>query len=128
MHHCHLTGNCIFCKFLSRVFGHPLMFILRRKWEKIQKDEVIYHMRSLDLELVGGLAKRGWTVHDIDIIGNPKDVPVFIQRLKDAKIQNPIHFCDKGEKRHSHIFCLWNGLMLVLNWNFHPSFISSKLP
>jgi len=55
-------------------------------------------MRNLDMELVGGLAKRGWTVHDIDVIGNPKDLTVFVQRLRDAKIKNPIHFCDRGKK------------------------------
>ena len=122
MHHCHLTGNCNFCKFFSRVFGHPLMFILGRRWTKIEEKEVINHMRGLHLELVGGLAKRGWTVHDIDIIGDSKDVPIFVERLRKARVTNPVHFCDKTIRRHSHIFCLWNGLMLILNGNLHSAF------
>lgn len=90
------------------------MFLLRKKWKKITIGEVITHMRGLNLEIVGGLVNRGWTIHDIDVIGDPRDIPVFIERLEKARIKNPVHLCDKGIRKHSHFLCLMDGLKLIL--------------
>ncbi len=70
-------------------------------------------MRGLDLELVGGLRNRGWTIHDIDVVGNLKDVSELIKRVRKAGISNPVHFCDKGFRRHSHIECIKDGLEVL---------------
>lgn len=95
---------------MSRTFGHPLMFVLGKQWPKIYTENITPHLSDLDLELVGGLADRGWTIHDIDIIGNIKEVPKFIERIRKAKIKNPVHFCDMGYKKHSHLRVIVNGL------------------
>lgn len=116
IHTCHQINNCKFCTFISRSMGHPLMFVLHKKWNKLKKDQVFGHMRGLNLELVGGLVNRGWTIHDIDVVGNAKDVPTFVDRLERGGITNPVHLCDTHLrfKSHSHFFCLLDGLKLIL--------------
>jgi len=105
--------DCKICKFFSRAFGRPLMFLLGRNWKKISREEILAQRGILNLEIVGGLKKRGWTSHDIDVIGNKKDVSAFAKRLRKAKINNPVHYCGNAED-HSHILCLWNGLILIV--------------
>jgi len=90
------------------------MFILNKKWGRITEKEVILQKEDLNLEIIGGLKNRGWTVHDIDVIGDKRDVNTFAQRLKKAKINNPVHFCGGMNGKHSHISCLWNGFMLII--------------
>jgi hypothetical protein len=90
------------------------MFLFRRNWRKIYTHEVITHMRGLNLEIVGGLNYRGWTIHDIDVIGDVNDVPIFIERLEKAGIKNPVHLCDLKLHKHSHILCLVDGLKVIL--------------
>lgn len=71
-------------------------------------------MRDLNLEIVGGLNYRGWTVHDIDVIGNQKDVPILVERLEKAGIKNHVHLCDVKLHKHSHFLCLMDGLKVIL--------------
>lgn len=74
-------------------------------------------MKGLDLELVGGLKTRGWTIHDIDVAGDIMDVPKFIERVEKEGIQNPVHFCDYGFKKHSHLLCIKDGLGVIFYGN-----------
>ena len=71
-------------------------------------------MRDLNLEIVGGLNYRGWTVHDIDVIGDKKDIPALVERLEKARIKNPVHLCDSKFHKHSHFLCLIDGLKVIL--------------
>ncbi len=53
-----------------------------KQWPKIQIEKVKPSLEGLDLEIVGGLAGRGYTEHDIDVVGNYSDVAIFVKRLK----------------------------------------------
>lgn len=88
------------------------MFLLGRRWNKIHKKDIEIYLAGLQLQFVGGLNKRGWTVRDIDVIGNHNDVAVFNQRVKNATIKNPVHYCG-SDINHSHTSCLWNGIKLI---------------
>jgi hypothetical protein len=105
---CGETG-CRFCKALSRTVGRLLYFVLRKKWEHLDAGQVRPHLRGLDLELVGGLKTRGWTVHDVDVIGSRSDVLQLVKRLRKAGVRNPVHFCN-GYGKHSHVQCIAGGL------------------
>lgn len=106
--------DCRICKFFSRTLGRFLMRVLNRKWERITIGQVSGKKKNLDLEIVGGLRSRGWTVHDIDVVGDKEDAKVFAKRLRKARVDNPVHFCSISEENHSHALCLWNGLMLIV--------------
>lgn len=87
------------------LFGH--------RYSKLQLADIKRHLIGLDLEVVGGLRRRGWTINDIDVIGDKKDILTLVERLKKNGIQNPVHYCGKPF-RHSHIFCAYYGIKLVL--------------
>lgn len=70
-------------------------------------------MRGLNLQIIGGLVRRGWTIHDIDVVGEPDDVRIFSERLRRAGINNPVHYGSKLRK-HSHLVCLLDGLKVIL--------------
>ena len=57
------------------------------------KDEILPLMSGLDLELVGGLWERGWTLHDIDVVGDNKDLFELTKRLKKNNIYFLIRPC-----------------------------------
>lgn len=70
-------------------------------------------LTRLDLKIVGGLKKRGWTKNDIDVVGDKEDVRALAERLRRAGIKNPVHYC--GQRRsHSHFQCIYYGLKLAL--------------
>ncbi len=109
--------GCRFCEVISSLLGKRLfMFLFKEKWKSVHKKRLEKYLHNLNLEIVGGLTKRGWTVHDIDVMGNHSKVVIFHQRLKKAGIQNPIHYCGTN-KNHSHILCLWNGIRLIFGKN-----------
>lgn len=128
MHHCAAMQGCLFCKSLSRIFGHPLMFLVGKRWERVERKDVVHHMNSLQLQLVGGLVTRGWTVHDIDVIGSEADVPLFVQRLERSGIHNPVHFCDDGFVKHSHLRCIREGLEVLFLGNAKYNRVTSQVP
>jgi hypothetical protein len=84
-----------------------------RVYPKITIADIAPHLKDLDLTIVGGLARRGWTIHDIDIIGRKSDVPLFVSELRRAHIYNAVHYC--GTKtHHSHIQNAYYGIKLTL--------------
>jgi len=98
---------------ISEILGKRIFERFFFKNKKIKIEEISPLIKDLDLELVGGLKERKWTIHDIDIVGDHKDILVFVKRLKKNKITNPVHFCSPCRK-HSHIITLWNGLKMLL--------------
>ncbi|HAJ44404.1 TPA: hypothetical protein DCX62_02070 [Candidatus Azambacteria bacterium] len=102
---------------ISHLLGKRIfMFLLNRKWEKLYKKDLGWHIKDLNIEIVGGLNKRGWTVHDIDVVGNRNDVVIFNDRIRGALIKNPIHYCGSSIN-HSHLMCLFNGVKLIFGRN-----------
>lgn len=86
------------------------MFILGKKWPRLEREQILPFVEGVDLELVGGLKERGWTIHDIDVVGDLRDVPKFVSQVRNAGIKNPVHFCDFGSKNHSHWLTIKDGL------------------
>jgi len=97
------------------------MFLLHEKWRKLKEEDIDEYLKGLDLELVGGLYNRGYTVHDVDICGTRRDVPTFAHRLSEAGIKNPVHYCGHLSHPHflNHFVCLKNGAKLIL---FHKGY------
>jgi hypothetical protein len=104
--------GCLVCKFLSRTVGRLLYAFTRQRWDRLEASRVEPHLQKLSLHLVGGLATRGWTVHDIDVIGAKADVPRLVGRLRAAGIMHPVHYC--GGASHSHVQCIREGLRVLL--------------
>jgi hypothetical protein len=89
------------------------MPLFGREYAKITLNDIERYLGDADLTIVGGLIKRGWTVHDIDVIGKREDIPAFAERLRNAGFPNAIHFC--GERNHhSHVQCVFFGVKLAL--------------
>jgi len=105
--------RCRTCEIVSEICGKRLLYRIFYKNKRVTKDEILSHMKGLNLELVGGLHNRGWTVHDIDVVGGVRDVSILARRLQSDGISNPVHFCSPKGK-HSHLTCLWKGLTLIL--------------
>lgn len=105
--------RCYTCEIISEALGKRLFERYFFKYNKIEKKEIDALLYDLNLRVVGGLLKKGWTVHDIDIVGSSEDVLKFVERLKKHQITNPVHFCG-SDKNHSHFKCLWNGLKILL--------------
>jgi len=99
------------------VFGHGLTKLLGKKWQRITMDQVQPCTRGLNLIIVGGLEKRGYTEHDIDILGDEKDISVLVERLKAKKIYNLVHYCGVEKTRHSHLRALINGFLVTFLGN-----------
>lgn len=90
-----------------------MMPLLGHRYSKITFEEVKDALEGLDLEIVGGLKKRGFTTNDLDVVGNILDVPTFSARLKRMGIRNPIHWCGT-RANHSHLQCAYYGVKLAL--------------
>ena len=84
-----------------------------REYSKLNLADAQEHMDGLDIEIVGGLARRGWTTHDIDVVGSRRDVQLLAERLRKHNIPNPVHYFGNRIK-HSHLLGIWNGIKLVL--------------
>lgn len=105
--------ECKTCRFMSRAMGGRIVMpIVCRKSNKIFLEDVKKHTGGIRIRIVGGLSDRGYTHHDIDVVGDKKDVPRFVERLRSDSISNPVHYCG-GFKTHSHLECILNGLKLV---------------
>lgn len=105
--------ECKLCRFASRAMGGRIVMpIVCRKSKKIFLEDIQEYTRGLELKIVGGLSDKGYTRHDIDVVGNKKHLPLFIKRLKENSINNPIHYCG-GFDTHSHLECIFYGLKLV---------------
>jgi hypothetical protein len=89
------------------------MPLLGHKYPKITFQEIQPHLAGLDLDVVGGLKKRGWTLNDVDVIGTKSDIQIFSIRLESTGIRNPIHYCGT-RLNHSHIRCAYYGAKLAL--------------
>lgn len=117
-----LPQRCLICEISSSILGKKAeMFLLHEKWKKIYLNQVDSYLKGLDLKIVGGLHNRGWTIHDVDIVGTNRDVPIFARRLTEAGIENPVHYCGRQSHRHilNHLLCLKNGAKLIL---FHKGY------
>ena len=88
------------------------MPLLGHEYQKLSFEKVKRHLKGLDIEVVGGLKGRGWTTHDIDVVGKREDIPIFAERLKADAIPHPVHYCRK-QPYHSHLHCAWNGIKLA---------------
>jgi len=101
----------------SKIFGHGLTKLLGMKWKKITLEEVLPYLKGLSLQIVGGLENRGYTEHDIDVIGEEKDVPILVKRLSEKSINNLVHYCGPQASEHSHWRALKNGFLVTFLGN-----------
>lgn len=105
--------ECKVCRIMSRVMGGRIVMpIVCRNDKKIFFSDIEKYTDGLDIRIVGGLADRGHTHHDIDVVGDKKDLLVFVERLIENHIFNPVHYCG-GHEDHSHLKCTYYGLKLV---------------
>jgi len=74
-------------------------------------------LKGLALTVVGGLNYRGYTEHDIDVIGKETDVPVLVKRLSAKGIKNLVHYCGPEFGEHSHWQALKNGFLVTFFGN-----------
>ena len=88
------------------------MPLLGHNYPKVSFEEVSAHVGDLHLEIVGGLAQRGWSVHDVDVIGQKADVPEFVSQLRARGVVHPVHYCGDGV-HHSHLRCALYGIKLA---------------
>ena len=106
--------ECRTCKTISKFFGKKYMMpLLGHHYPLCRLADVQKDMKGLDLELVGGLPKRGWTTNDVDVVGNRSDAPELEQRLRADNIQEPLHWCGDGI-HHSHVRCAYFGIKMAL--------------
>lgn len=107
--------TCKVCAVLPHLLGKKLFLpLLGHNYKKITREEVTPFLDGLDLKIVGGLEKRGYTKNDIDLIGEKKDVQILAERLLKVGVVNPLHYCG-GEGRHSHLECALNGIKLAFS-------------
>lgn len=106
--------ECRTCALIPLLLGKSIMMpLLGHHYAKLMYAELAPHLFGLDLVVVGGLKNRGWTLNDIDVRGTKFDVVVLAQRLQNADIRNPIHYCGTYDF-HSHISCAYYGVKLAL--------------
>lgn len=115
--HCYHISPCKLCMFGSKIFGHWLTKALGLRWPKITRKAVSSCLKGLNLRVVGGLDYRGHTKHDIDVIGDERDVPVLVKRLNEKNINNLVHYCGPQANRHSHWQALKNGFLVTFLGN-----------
>jgi hypothetical protein len=105
--------DCRICRNISVAMGKKFMMpLLGHRYKKISLTDVQPHFNDLDLEIVGGLKKRGWTSNDIDVVGTQADIYTLSLRLASENINNPIHYCGERHK-HSHVKCAYYGVKLA---------------
>ena len=98
---------------MSRAMGGRIVMpFVCRKSKKIFLKDIKKYTKGINIKIIGGLSDRGYTPHDIDVVGDKKDLLIFIKRLKKNSISNPIHYSG-GFKNHSHLKCIYYGLKLV---------------
>ncbi|MCE9541067.1 hypothetical protein K8R03_00730 [Candidatus Kaiserbacteria bacterium] len=107
-------ADCRICKNISIAMGKKFMMpLLGHKYQKITLEEIRPHLSGLNLDIVGGLSKRGWTLNDVDVVGTKSDIQNLSIRLETRGIRNPIHYCG-ARLNHSHIQCAYYGVKLAL--------------
>lgn len=108
------NNNCRICAIIPVLLGkHFFLPLFGRGGTRLFQREVEPLLAGLHLALVGGLARRGWTIHDIDVVGEQEDVSVLAERALGAGITHPIHYCGRPN-RHSHLECVFFGIKLAL--------------
>ena len=106
--------ECRVCKIISVMLGkHIFLPILCSHNKKIYFKNIIEFTKNIDIKIVGGLKIRGYTNHDIDVIGKKSDIQEFQKRISENGIKNPIHYCGEAD-RHSHLKCAYYGIKLAL--------------
>ena len=106
--------DCRTCKIISTMLGKKFMMpLLGHHYPLCRLAQVRKDTRGLDLQVVGGLAERGWTTNDVDVVGNRAYVPKLDARLRADHIKAPIHYCGDGLK-HSHLKCAYFGVKMAL--------------
>ena len=115
--HCYHASECGLCSFGSKVFGHGLTRLMGKKWSKITIEQVRPCIEGLGLRIVGGLVNRGYTEHDIDVIGQENDVSTLAKRLAARNINNLVHYCGPASSKHSHFRALVNGFLVTFLGN-----------
>ncbi len=115
--HCYQVAPCKWCMLGSKIFGHGLTKLLGKKWPRLTLPQVTPNLSGLDLQIVGGLVNRGFTEHDIDVIGQESDVKVLAKRLSEAGISNLLHYCGPKASSHSHWRALKNGFLVTFLGN-----------
>src|SRR4051812_47825341 len=106
--------DCRVCKAISMMLGKKFMMpLLGHHYALCRIADVRKDMRGLDLQLVGGLPRRGWTTNDVDVVGNRADAPTLEARLRHDHIAEPVHYCGDGV-RHSHLKCAYFGVKMAL--------------
>ena len=107
--------GCKTCKVISHLLGKKYMMpLLGHHYALCHFADVKKDLRGLDLDVVGGLAERGWTTNDVDVIGNRRDIPTLSSRLRTDGIREPVHYCGSKEGRHSHLLCAFHGVKMAL--------------
>ena len=90
-----------------------MMPLLGHHYPLCRLAEVRKDMAGLHLRIVGGLARRGWTTNDVDVVGDRIDIPTLSSRLRADNIPEPIHYCGDGI-HHSHLKCAYYGVKMAL--------------
>ncbi len=107
--------DCKTCRFISHALGKKFMMpLLAHHYPLCRFGDVKKELRGLDLRIVGGLATRGWTKNDVDVVGERADIPTFESRLRKDGIPEPIHFCGSDDEPHSHLRCALYGIKMAL--------------
>lgn len=106
--------RCRACEITSELLGKRLLERIFLKNHRLTAEKVSELAKGLSIEIVGGLKSRGWTEHDIDLVGSARDIAIFSKRLKAHRIYNPIHIVGLPHHKHSHFLCLRNGLKLIV--------------
>lgn len=98
---------------MSRAMGGRIVMpIVCIKSNKIFIKDIEKYTKGLEIRIVGGLSDRGYTNHDIDVVGNKEHISLFVKRLRVNSVHNPVHYCG-GFENHSHLKCTYYGLKLV---------------
>src|SRR5690348_9203195 len=107
--------ECKICKIISLALGKKFMMpLLGHHYPMCRLADIKKDFHDLDLHVVGGLANRGYTTNDIDVIGDRADIPALVSRLEKDGIQEPIHYCGSEHGKHSHLRCAYFGIKMAL--------------
>jgi len=107
------VNTCKLCPL--RAVVKVLESALDAEWPKITMRDVKPHLSGLDLTVVGGLADKGYTIHDVDVLGKEAHARTMARRLAKAGIDNPVHYAGAWHQE-SHLTCIKNALILMRTW------------
>lgn len=105
--------SCKICSAIPKILGKKyLMPLLGHSYPRIERESLLPLLTTHNLVLVGGLATRGFTQNDIDVLGEHDDVVAFAEKIRELGIKNPVHHCGT-HTHHSHLSCAINGIKLA---------------